>query len=134
MGKRGKILLVDDDYDFVQGTRIILESAGHRVEVAYDGGECLAKARDFRPDLIILDVILPTRDGLSTCSLLKRDPEFSRIPVLMLTTLSRTRDELPAAAPEAPELLADDFVTKPAKPAELLLRVARLLSRPETLA
>jgi len=129
MEKRGKILLVDDDFDFVQATRIVLESAGHEVLVAYDGDEGLAKAREYHPDLVILDIIMPTRDGFSTCVQLKRDPTLAGIPVLMLTSLSEKLGETSYSVSQGLEIEAEDFIDKPVKPAELLLRVSKLLNR-----
>ncbi len=127
MEKHGKILVVDDDYDFVQGVRTILESAGHQVEVAFDGDEGLIKARKTRPDVIVLDVIMPTRDGFSTCAALKGDPSLARIPVLMLTSLSSRLSETSYSITQGLELEADDFIDKPVRPAELLLRISKLL-------
>ena len=127
MEKRAKILLVDDDYDFVQSTRIVLESAGHEVLVAYDGDEGLAKAREHRPDLVILDIIMPTRDGFSACAQLKGDPNLASTPVLMLTSLSEKLGETSFSVTQGLQLEADDFIDKPVRPAELLLRVAKLL-------
>ncbi|MFQ5885962.1 MAG: response regulator transcription factor, partial [Anaerolineae bacterium] len=72
-----KILLVDDDPDFVEATKIVLESAPYEVEVAYDGTEALAKVYEEKPDLIILDIIMPEQDGFKVCKALKEDPELS---------------------------------------------------------
>jgi len=88
MERKVKILLVDDDPDFVVATRVVLESNPYEVIVAYDGDEGLKKAREERPDLIILDVIMPMKDGFMVCQQLKKDPQLSSIPVLMLTAFS----------------------------------------------
>lgn len=76
-----KILLVDDDPDFVEATKIVLESAPYQVEVAYNGREALAKVHEEKPDLIILDIIMPEQDGFKVCKVLKEDPELSKIPI-----------------------------------------------------
>ena len=133
MAEGDRILLVDDDVDFVRSTRMILENAGHEVIVAYDGEEALAKAREFYPKLIILDIIMPTRNGFDTCSQLKRDPELASIPVLMLTSLSAQLGETSFSVTQGLQMEADDFIDKPVRPSELLLRVDKLLGRSQTI-
>jgi len=86
MTQRKRILLVDDDHDFVEATAAVLESICD-VDVAFGGGEGLAKARASRPDLILLDVIMPDEDGFAVCDQLKADPQLADVPVIMLTSL-----------------------------------------------
>ena len=86
MTQRKRILLVDDDRDFVEATTAVLESV-YEVEVAYGGGEAMAKARASKPDLILLDVIMPDEDGFAVCDQLKADPQLADVPVIMLTSL-----------------------------------------------
>jgi two-component system alkaline phosphatase synthesis response regulator PhoP len=129
MKGEAKILLVDDDPDFVAATRVVLESKPYNVIVAYDGDEGLKKARDERPDLIILDVIMPMKDGFMVCQQLKKDPQLSSIPVLMLTAFSEKVGETSVAVSQGLTLEAEDFIDKPVTPAELLLRVERLLKK-----
>jgi len=129
MKGKAKILLVDDDPDFVAATRVVLESKPYNVIVAYDGDEGLKKARDERPDLIILDVIMPMKDGFMVCQQLKKDPQLSSIPVLMLTAFSEKVGETSVAVSQGLTLEAEDFIDKPVTPAELLLRVERLLKK-----
>lgn len=124
-----KILLVDDDPDFVEATRTVLESMPYEVIVAYDGEEGLAKARQERPDLILLDIIMPTQDGFHVCEKLKSDPELWDIPVIMITSLSQRIGETTYSVHDGMMLEADDFIDKPVRPAELLARIARLLRR-----
>ena len=88
-GAENKILLIDDDPDFVEATRTVLESVPYEVVVAYDGDEGLVKVQEERPDLVLLDIIMPTRDGFYVCEKLKSDPELWHIPVIMLTSLSQ---------------------------------------------
>jgi len=78
MIKKPRILLIDDDLDFVEATKIVLESKPYEVIVAYDGDDGLRKAKEKNPDLIILDVIMPVKDGFATAAQLKKDPELSR--------------------------------------------------------
>jgi len=74
MTDKAKILLIDDDVDFVEATKIVLESKPYEVIVAYEGSDGLRKAREESPDLIILDVIMPVKDGFSTAEQLKKTP------------------------------------------------------------
>jgi len=129
MERKVKILLVDDDPDFVTATRVVLESKPYEVIVAYDGDEGLKKAREERPDLIILDVIMPMKDGFMVCQQLKKDPQLSSIPVLMLTAFSEKFGETSVSLSQGLTLEAEDFIDKPVTPAELLLRVERLLKK-----
>lgn len=122
-------MLVDDDPDFVEATRIVLESVPYEVIVAYDGDEGLVKAQEERPDLILLDIIMPTQDGFHVCEKLKSDPELWHIPVIMLTSLSQRISDTAFSVHDGLMLEADDFIDKPVRPAELLARIARLLAR-----
>ena len=88
MDKRNKILLIDDDIDFLEATKTVLESEPYDVIVAHEGEEGLQKAREENPDLILLDVIMPVKDGFTAAEQLKKDPQLRKIPVLMLTAFS----------------------------------------------
>ena len=124
-----RILLVDDDPDFVEATRTVLESVPYEVLVAYDGDEGLEKIREERPDLVLLDIIMPTQDGFHVCEKLKSDPELWHIPVIMLTSLGQHLGDTVYSVQDGMMLEADDFIDKPVRPTELLARVARLLKR-----
>ena len=80
-----KILLVDDDVDFITITQAQLQKSGFDVEVAYNGEECLEKVTKNNPDLILLDVMMPGKDGFDVCEKLKTDEETKRIPIILLT-------------------------------------------------
>jgi two-component system alkaline phosphatase synthesis response regulator PhoP len=129
MTDKAKILLVDDDPDFVDATLTVLESEAYDVSVAFDGDEGLAKARAEKPDLIILDVIMPTKDGFAVCEQLKSDPDLSNIPVMMLTSFAERKGETSLAVTQGMMLEAEDYVDKPVPPQELLRRVKALLER-----
>lgn len=129
MKDKAKILLVDDDQDFVEATKLVLESKPYEVIVAYDGDEGLAKARRDRPDLIILDIIMPVKDGFNAAEELKKDSELSKIPVLMLTSFSQRVGETSLSVSQGLTLDTEDYVDKPVSPEELLRRVERLLKR-----
>ena len=129
MAEPAKILLVDDDPDFVEATRIVLESAPYEVAVAYDGDEALQKVKEVDPDLIILDIIMPEQDGFKVCEALKSDPDLSQIPVIMLTSLSQRMGETAFSVTDGMMLEAEDYVDKPVTPDELLSRVKKFLER-----
>lgn len=129
MTENPKILLIDDDVDFVEATKIVLESKPYEVIVAYDGNDGLRKAREENPDLIILDIIMPGKDGFSTAEHLKKDPELSKIPVLVLTSYAEKGGESSIAASGGLTLETEDYIDKPVSPEELLKRVEKYLKR-----
>ncbi len=127
--RKSKILLVDDDRDFVEATKMVLESKPYEVIVAYDGDEGLAKARQEKPDLIILDIIMPVKDGFRAAEQIKKDPELSKIPVIMLTSFAEKGGETSLSVSQGLMLDTEDYVDKPVAPEELLRRVQRLLKK-----
>jgi DNA-binding response OmpR family regulator len=122
-----KILLVDDDKDFVESTRAILEEK-YEVIVAYDGDEGIEVARAEKPDLIILDVIMPTEDGFSAAEEMKDDPELSEIPIMMLTSFASRGVETNIPRSRGMELQSEDYIDKPVEPDVLLERAEKLLA------
>ena len=129
MEKRAKILLVDDDIDFVESTKIVLESGPYEVIVAYEGEEGLQKAKAENPDLILLDIIMPVKDGFTAAEQLKKDPQLSKIPVIMLTAFSSKGQETSIPRSRGFALETEDYIEKPVTPEELLSRVKRHLKR-----
>jgi len=129
MAEKVDILLVDDDPDFVAATRLVLEKAGYEVRTALRGQEGLELARQKKPDLIILDVIMPGQDGFMVCEELKADPELRDVPVMMLTGFAERVSETSIALRQGMMLEAEDYVDKPVRPPELLRRVEKLLAR-----
>ncbi|MCE2863041.1 MAG: hypothetical protein RIR76_1482 [Verrucomicrobiota bacterium] len=119
-----KILLVDDEPDALEVLGFRLREAGFAPILAKDGARAITAARDERPALIVLDVMLPEVDGLEVCKILRRDPATAGIPVLMLTARAAEMDRVLGL-----ELGADDYVTKPFSPRELVLRIRKLLAR-----
>ena len=119
-----KILVVDDEPDALEVLGFKLKEAGYAPVFAKDGGRALAAARDERPALIVLDLMLPEIDGLEVCKLLRRDPATAMIPIIMLTARAAEMDRVLGL-----ELGADDYVTKPFSPRELVLRIKKLLAR-----
>ncbi len=120
MGKR-TILVVDDEPKLVKVVRDYLENDGYRVVSAGDGREALERFHEARPDLVVLDLMLPELDGLEVCRRLRRD---SGVPIIMLTARVEEVDELVGL-----ELGADDYVTKPFSPRTLLARIRSVLRR-----
>ena len=129
----GKILVIDDDPDILDALAMILESQGYQVCTARDGIEGLANLKAEKPDLMILDLLMPKMDGFAVCKELQ-DPRWSKfkdMPILILTSVredaSRRRYELETGL----ELNVDDYVEKPISPDILLQRVERLVKRKE---
>jgi two-component system alkaline phosphatase synthesis response regulator PhoP len=118
-----RILVVDDDPGIVKLVRAYLEQVGFEVAVAYDGKKAMQIARNDRPDLVILDLMLPEMDGWDVCRALRKE---SDVPIIMLTARVEESDKLIGL-----ELGADDYVTKPFSPRELVARVRSVLRRAE---
>jgi len=129
MEKKARILLVDDDADFVESTRTVLESKPYDVIVASNGDEGIKKAREARPDLIILDIIMPVKDGFTAAEQLKKDPQLSRIPTIMLTAFAEKHAEASMPVSRGLTLEAEDYIEKPVAPKELLARVEKQLKK-----
>lgn len=122
-----KILIVDDDPDFVEATRIVLENKGYGVVSATNGEKGLQTIRAEKPDLVILDVIMSSiLDGLNVTQQLQDDPEHKDIPIVMVTSIANT--DYAALFPTDEQVHIDAFLTKPVSPDQLLERVNRLLS------
>jgi len=129
MEKKAKILLIDDDDDFVESTKTVLESKPYEVIVAHEGDEGLRKAREENPDLILLDVIMPIKDGFTAAEQLKKDPQLSKIPVLMLTAFAAKGGETSIPVSRGYTLETEDYIDKPVSPEELLARVEKFLKK-----
>ena len=119
-----KILVVDDEPDALEVLSFKLKESGYTPIFAKDGTRAIAAARDERPALIVLDLMLPEVDGLEVCKILRRDPATAMIPIIMLTARAAEMDRVLGL-----ELGADDYVTKPFSPRELVLRIKKLLAR-----
>lgn len=125
------ILVVDDDPQIVRLVRRYLEDAGFRVTTAADGESALHQMRVQAPDLVVLDLMLPRRDGLEVTRIVRSDESLSQTPILMLTARVEDVDRIVGL-----ELGADDYVTKPFNPREIVARVKAILrrARPEASA
>lgn len=120
----GKVLIVDDEANIRQLVRFNLEREGFTAVEAADGPACLEMVGREKPDLIVLDIMLPGKDGLEVCRLLKTRPETAGIAIIMLTAKAEEIDTVLGL-----EMGADDYVTKPFSPRELTARVKAVLRR-----
>lgn len=118
---RKRILLVDDEKDFVKLVKQRLQANGYKVLAAYNGDQGLKLAKK-RPDLILLDIMMPTLSGIELCQLLKEDPGLKNIPVIFLTCKGTKEDERRGFA-----VGADEYVAKPFNPEELLDKINKVL-------
>ena len=127
MDKQPYIIITDDDPDIIENLVTILGTQPYRLATARDGKQCLALIKLERPDLLILDMLMPRMDGWGVIRELRSDPLYADLPIMVLTTViedaSRRRYELEVGM----EMDVQDYVQKPAKPAELLQRVEKLL-------
>jgi DNA-binding response OmpR family regulator len=117
----GTILVVDDEKNIVQLARLYLNNEGFRVEAAHDGKQALEKAKSVRPDLIVLDIMMPEMDGLTVCKEIRKT---SNVPVIILTARGDDIDRIIGL-----EIGADDYMAKPFNPRELVARVKAVLRR-----
>jgi len=118
----GRILIADDNKSLVEVLQMDFELRGHKIFTAYDGEEAEKAIKDNEPELIILDVMMPRKNGYTVCRDLKRDPELSKIPVVLLTAKS-TKDDISWGY----DCGANAYVTKPYEPKDLMDLVERLL-------
>ena len=130
LGNRGRVLVVDDDAALAEMLTIVLRNEGFEPRVCMTGDQAMADFRDFRPDLVLLDLMLPGRDGIDVCKAIRAE---SGVPIVMLTAKSDTVDVVVGL-----ESGADDYVVKPFKPKELVARIRARVRRfdepvPETL-
>jgi len=117
-----KILVVDDEADLVETIQFALELEGYNVLVASNGEEGLNIARQEKPDLILLDLMLPKLDGYKVCRLLKFDERYKSIPILMLTARTQEKDKILGK-----ETGANEYITKPFEMDELMAKIKSYL-------
>ncbi len=124
-----KILVVDDEPDTVEMIKTALETASYQVVAAYNGQQGIEKARKEKPDAIILDIMMPEKDGFVACKELKGDLALKEIPILILTAVSEHFANTRYAKSMGLELEAEDYIDKPIDPKLLLARLAKLLKK-----
>jgi pilus assembly protein CpaE len=119
-----KILIVDDDVDSLKLIGLMLQRQGYRIVAAQSGAQALALVESERPDLMLLDVMMPDMDGYEVCRRMRRNAQFSQIPIMMFTAKTLVDDKVAGF-----EAGADDYLTKPTHPAELAARIKLVLER-----
>ncbi|PNZ29450.1 response regulator transcription factor [Staphylococcus rostri] len=117
-----KVLVVDDEHSIVTLLKYNLEQAGYHIDVAQDGEEALAKVDEVKPDIVVLDLMLPKKDGIEVCKTIRANK--NSVPILMLTAKDDAFDRVLGL-----ELGADDYMTKPFSPREVVARVKAILRR-----
>jgi len=117
-----RILIVDDEGDFIELVKFRLADLGYEFLVANDGVHALSQARQYKPDLILLDILLPDLDGLSVCEILRRQPATRKIPIIIMSALSGD------VTKRTTSMQAQDFFTKPLDLNRLEKRIAELLN------
>jgi two-component system alkaline phosphatase synthesis response regulator PhoP len=124
-----RILVVDDDPDFQTMLAMVLESAGHEVDMAFDGRRALARMREQRPELVILDVMMTTdTEGFAVARAIRAEPSLAALPIIMLTSIHEEKKLTFRLAPDPTWLPVDRFLDKPVKPALLLAAVTEALA------
>lgn len=122
-----RVLVVDDEPDFVAMMKEILVDEGFDVEIAYNGVEAVNKVKTNPPDLVLLDVMMPEKDGYQVCSELKKDDETADIPVILLTAVADHVSSTQYSHSQGINLEADDFLTKTASPDEIIESIESLI-------
>ena len=121
------ILIVDDDPDILEGILAILESQPYRLATARDGKQCMEAIEQELPDVLILDLLMPRMDGWGVIRAMRSEPRYANVPIMILTTVvedaSRRRYELETGL----TMDVQDYIQKPAKPAQLIERIEKLL-------
>jgi twitching motility two-component system response regulator PilG len=113
-----KVLVIDDSNTIRRSAEIFLKQAGHEVVLAEDGFDALAKLSDYRPDLVFCDILMPRLDGYQTCAIIKRNPNFSAVPVIMLSSKDGLFDKARGRM-----VGSQDYLTKPFTKDQLLQAV-----------
>ncbi|WP_372397306.1 response regulator [Azospirillum sp. HJ39] len=119
------ILVVDDEPSILLSLQVLMQRAGFDVRIAHDGDEALSSVAAFTPDLILLDAMMPKRDGFDVCQTLRTNPAWKSLPIIMLTARSRDVERQKGLA-----LGATDYITKPFSTRDLLATVRRHLGIP----
>jgi len=123
-----KILLVDDEIDFVEINKVALENKGYQVVVAYDGKEALNTAQKEKPDLIILDVMMTTKtEGFDVSREIRKQKEFQNTPIIMLTAIRERMDVKWKIQPDKEWLPVTEFIEKPIPPEKLIEKIEEML-------
>ncbi|PPE69558.1 response regulator [Caldimonas thermodepolymerans] len=123
-GATTKVLVIDDSNTIRRSAEIFLKQGGYQVVLAEDGFDALAKVNDHEPDLIFCDILMPRLDGYQTCAIIKRNPKFSQVPVIMLSSKDGLFDKARGRM-----VGSEDYLTKPFTKDQLLQAVEQYSSR-----
>ena len=129
MEKKAKILIADDDPDVREALKIILEGTSRELLFASNGEEVIRLLEENIPDLIVLDLLMPKKDGFEVIKELKADPRFSKIPILILTSVKKEASERRYELETGLALDVDDYVEKPINLQDFVHRIEKILSR-----
>lgn len=127
MERQARILIIDDDPVFASAMKAVLESANYRVSSATSGDEGLERVKKEKPDLILLDIIMPTKDGFQVCEQIKGDSKIADIPVIILTSFAKDKGQTNIPVSAGLGLEAEGYLDKPVNPDKLLQMVGKLL-------
>ena len=127
MSDKKRILVVDDEPDFAAIVQRNLEKEGFEVDVAYDGVEGMEKVASNPPDAIVLDVMMPEKDGYAVCAELKKDEKYEDIPIVMLTAVAGHVGSTRYSHSDGMGMAADDYLPKPASAEEITESIKRLI-------
>jgi DNA-binding response OmpR family regulator len=120
------VLIVDDEPNIVRSLQFLMTQAGYQVRVARDGEQALAEIAAAEPDLVLLDVMIPKRDGFDVCQTIRANPAWARVRILMLTAKGRDIEREKGMA-----MGADDYITKPFSTKDVVARVERMIGPAE---
>jgi len=122
--KRKKILIADDNENIRQALAYLLEDEGYSLQIAKNGADALKKVREFRPDVLLLDVMMPEINGYDVCRTIKNDHDLKKTTVIMLTARGQVVDQ-----ELGKEVGADEYVVKPFSPVDLLSMIRNFLNK-----
>ncbi len=128
MSEKKRVLVVDDEPDFAAIVKGNLEKEGFEIDIAYNGVEAMEKVKANPPDAIVLDVMMPEKDGYEVCAELKKDKKYTDIPIVMLTAVADHVSSTRYSHWDGMNMEADDYLPKPASADEITESVKRLLN------
>jgi len=129
MERKMRILIADDDPDIREALKIMLKGTSHHLVFAANGEEVMESITQQLPDLLVLDLLMPKKDGFEVIKELKADPRYSKIPILILTSVKKEASERRYELETGLALDVDDYVEKPVNPGDFIHRVEKILNR-----
>lgn len=120
--ERKKILIADDNENIREAMTYLLEDEGYELSLAKDGSDTLKKVREFRPDILFLDIMMPEINGYEVCRIIKNDPELKKTYVIILTAKGQVVEQ-----ERGREVGADEYIVKPFSPMEILVKIRNIL-------